>query len=336
MSPHVVGFSLNSSRHFLRIHFGRISLAALLSFLLFAAIFTTRARAVGRFYISIPGPALSYVPLYYGQEKGFFAQEGLDVQVLVVRGVIGVSSLMSGEIDVTCHAGSGFSAILRGIPLKIISVTRDRPLHELLVAPSIAASADLKGKTIAVGSLEGTAAVITRRVLEAKGLDPQKDVLLLTMEAYARLQALVSGKVAGAMMTPPSTYLAQDQGFKVFGRGRDFMRYLQTGVVATDAYIKQKRERLVRFLRAWNRGLKFYQDHPDVMLPFIQKKLAVKDAQLARRMYEDDAPYILPGGRLSAEAMKEIIETGKEALHIKEPVPTEKVFDFSLAAESVK
>jgi len=34
--------------------------------------------------------------------------------------------------------------------------------------------------------------------------------------------------------------------------------------------------------------------------------------------------------------MKEIIETGKEALRIKEPVPTEKVFDFSLAAEAVK
>jgi NitT/TauT family transport system substrate-binding protein len=336
MSPHVVGFYLSSSRHFLRIHFGRTSVIALLSFLLFAAIFTTRAAALERFYISIPGPALSYVPLYYAQEKGFFAEEGLDVQVLVVRGVIGVSSLMSGEIDVTCHAGSGFSAILRGIPLKIISVTRDRPLHELLVAPAIGTSADLQGKTIAVGSLEGTAAVITRRVLEAKGLDPQKDVLLLTMEAYARLQALATGKVAGAMMTPPSTYLAQDQGFKVFGRGRDSMRYLQTGVVATDVYIKQKRERLVRFLRAWNRALKFYQDHPDVMVPFIQKKLAVKDAHLARRMYEDDAPYILPGGRLSADAMKEIIETGKEALRIKEAVPVEKVFDFSLAAESVK
>jgi len=31
-------------------------------------------HAADRFYISIPGPTLSYVPLYYGQEKGFFAQ----------------------------------------------------------------------------------------------------------------------------------------------------------------------------------------------------------------------------------------------------------------------
>ncbi len=292
--------------------------------------------AAERFYISIVGPTLSYVPLFYAQEKGFFAQEGFDLQVLIVRGVIGVSSLMSGEIDVTCHAGSGFSAALRGVPIKIISVTRDRPVHELIVAPNINSPADLKGKAIAVGSLDGTAAVMTRRILQAKGLDAQKDVNLLSMDTPARLQSLFSGRVAGAMMTPPSVYLAQDQGYKVFGRGRDFMRFLQTGVVTTDANIKQKREKLVRFLKAWNRGLKVYQDSSEIMIPYIQKRLGVKDAQMARRMYDDDAPFILTGGRLGADAAREIVDIGREALQIKEPIPAEKIFDFSLASEAVR
>jgi len=292
--------------------------------------------AAERFNISIAGPTLSYVPLYYTQEKGFFAQEGLDLQVLVVRGVIGVSSLMSGEIDVTCHAGSGFSAALRGVPIKIISVTRDRPIHELIVAPNINSPADLKGKAIAVGSLDGTAAVMTRRILQAKGLDGQKDVNLLSMDTPARLQSLFSGRVAGAMMTPPSVYLAQDQGYKVFGRGRDYMRFLQTGVVTTDANIKQKREKLVRFLKVWNRGLKVYQDSPEIMIPYIQKRLGVKDAQMARRMYDDDAPFILTGGRLGADAAREIVDIGREALQIKEPIPAERIFDFSLASEAVR
>jgi NitT/TauT family transport system substrate-binding protein len=309
---------------------------SILYLILLSLVWTTRGATAERFFISIPGPTLSYAPLYYGQEKGFFSQEGLDLHVLVVRGIIGVSSLMSGEIDVTCHAGSGFSATLRGIPIKIISVTRDRPIHELIVGPAVSSSADLKGKAIAVGSLEGTAAVMTRRILQAKGLDPQKDVTLLSMDTPARLQSLMSGKVAGGMMTPPSTYLAMDQGYQVFGRGRDYMRFLQTGVVATDSHIKQKREQLVRFLRAWNRSLKFYQDNPEVMLPYIQKKLGVKDAQLARRMVDDDAPYILPGGRLSPDAMKEIIEIGREALKIKEPISPDRVFDFSLATEALK
>lgn len=288
------------------------------------------------FFISIPGPTLSYTHLYYGQEKALFAQEGLELQVLVVRGVIGVSSLMSGEIDVTCHAGSGLAAALRGLPIKVISVSHDRPIHELIVAPSIASAADLKGKSIAVGSLEGTAAVITRRVLQAKGLDPQKDVTLLSMDTAVRIQSLFTGKVAGAMMTPPSTYLAEDRGFRVLGRGRDYMRYLQTGVVTTDANIKRKRGAIVRFLRAWNRAFKFFQDNPEIMIPYIQKKLGVKDIQLARRMYEDDVHTISLTGILNPAAAKEILETAVEALRLKEPVSAERVFDFSLAAEAVK
>lgn len=306
------------------------------AFLLILLFHPCSGSAAEKFFISIPGPTLSYVPLYYGQEKGFFAQEGLDLQVLVVRGIVGVSSLMSGEIDVTCHAGSGFSAALRGVPVKVISVTRDRPIHELVVSGAIQQPADMRGKSIAVGSLDGTAAIMTRRILQAKGLDAQKDINFLSMDTPARLQSLFSGRVAGAMMTPPAIYLALDQGYKVLGRGRDYMRYLQTGVVSSDANIKQKREKLVRFLRAWNRGLKTYQENPEIMIPYIQKRLGVKDAQLARRMYDDDAPFVLEGGRLSGEASKEIVEIGREALHIKEPVAPERIFDFSLAAEAMK
>lgn len=296
----------------------------------------TEAAAAEPFYVSIPGPTLSYVHLYYGQEKGFFLQEGLDLQVLIVRGIIGISSLMSGEINLTCHAGSGLAAALRGVPVKVISVTHDSPVHELIVAPSIKSPEDLKGKAISVGSVEGTAAVIMRRILQAKGLDPEKDVTLLSMNTTARLQSLLSGNVAGAMVTPPTTYFAIDRGFQVMGRGKDYMRYLQTGVVATDAAIKGNRENIVRFLRTWDRALKFYQDNPEIMIPYIQKKLGVKDAKLARRMYEDDVRTISLTGIVNRETAKEIVDTGREALHIKEPVPTERIFDFSLATEALR
>jgi NitT/TauT family transport system substrate-binding protein len=294
------------------------------------------SAAATPFYISIPGPTLSYTHLYYGQENGIFAQEGLDVRVLVVRGIIGLSSLMSGEIDLTCHAGSGLAAALRGLPVKVVSVTHDRPVHELIVHNSITSPAELKGKAIAIGSLEGTAAVITRRILEAKGLDPQKDVTLLSMDTTARLQSLLSGKVPAAMVTPPTTYLALEHGFHSMARGRDHLRYLQTGIVATEKAIKQKPPQIVRFLRGWNRALKFYQDNPEIMIPYIQKKLRVSDARLARRMYEEDAPSVSLTGVLTNEAAREILETGREALRLKETVPVERVFDFSPAAEALR
>ena len=119
-------------------------------------------------------------------------------------------------------------------------------------------------------------------------------------------------------------------------RGRDHIRYLQTGVVATDTAIKQKRGNIIRFLRGWNRALKFYQDNPETMIPYIQKKLAVSDAKMARRMYDEDREIISLTGILNNDAAREILDTAREALRIKEPVAVEKVFDFSLGAEALR
>lgn len=47
------------------------------------------AAGAERFYNSLPGPSLSYALLSYGQENVFFAEQGLDLKVLVVRGMIG-------------------------------------------------------------------------------------------------------------------------------------------------------------------------------------------------------------------------------------------------------
>ena len=58
--------------------------------------------------------------------------------------------------------------------------------------------------------------------------------------------------------------------------------------------------------------------------------------ELARRMYDDDAPYILPGGRLSPDAMKEIIEIGREALRIKEPDISGSSFRFFIGHRSAE
>jgi ABC-type nitrate/sulfonate/bicarbonate transport system substrate-binding protein len=137
MQPHVFGFFALSSYVAAPACRSLTALGLILYLILLSMVWTDKGETAERFFISIPGPTLSYAPLYYGQEKGFFSQEGLDLHVLAVRGIVGVSSLMAGEIDVTCHAGSGFSAALRRIPIKIISVTRDRRIHELIVGPAI-------------------------------------------------------------------------------------------------------------------------------------------------------------------------------------------------------
>src|ERR1043166_9810552 len=112
------------------------------------------AGAADKLIIMTAGLSIRHTPLYYGQENGFFKDEGLDLQALVVRaGQVGIASLMSGEVDAITNAGTGLAAAIRGLPVKIISVDGDRPSHELLVLPSIRNPAELKGKSIGLGSM---------------------------------------------------------------------------------------------------------------------------------------------------------------------------------------
>src|SRR5215472_3773257 len=73
-----------------------------------------------KFIIMSAGLSIRHTPFYYGQENGFFKDEGLEVQALVVRaGQVGIASLMSGEVDAITNAGTGLAASIRGLPVKI-------------------------------------------------------------------------------------------------------------------------------------------------------------------------------------------------------------------------
>src|SRR5215471_11081036 len=312
---------------------GKIFLAAILAWIFI--IPADGGMAADKLVIMTAGLSIRHTPLYYGQENGFFKDEGLELQMLVIRaGQVGVASLMSGEVDAITHAGTALAAAIRGIPLKIISVDSDRPTHELLVLPTIRTSADLKGKSIGLGSIEGTGGIVMRRILQAKGLNPERDVNLISMGGEVRLPSMMSGAIAGAMLSPPYTFLAADQGYQVFGRGRDYVRYLTEGIVISENRIKQKRGTLVRFVRAWNRGTKFYKNNPSIMISYVQKKFAIKDVRLARLLYEDDAQTRAENGSLDNAAKSEVFETAKEIMKVKSSLSGNQVFDFSLIEEA--
>jgi NitT/TauT family transport system substrate-binding protein len=295
----------------------------------------TPSVAAEKFIIMTPGPSVPYTPLHYGVEAGFFKEQGIEVQVLAVRaGQIGVASLTSGEVDAITHAGTGVAAAIRGLPVKVISVSNERPNHEMLVLPTVRGPQDLKGKSLGIGSLEGTGGIIVRRILQAKGLNPDKDVTFISMATEVRLQALISSTVAGAMMSPPYTFLAVDRGYQVFGRGKDYVRYLTEGVVTSDSKIKQKRSSLIRFLRGWNKSVNYYRANPGLMVAYIQKRFAIKHGRLAERMYEEDAANRTENGEIDNAAIAEILETARETMKVKTSISANQLFDFSLLQET--
>ena len=67
-----------------------------------------------RLRLSVPVHGVSHVAFYAAKEKGYFQEEGLDVEVILMSGAIGIRALIAGDVDASTVGGSALPPIFRG------------------------------------------------------------------------------------------------------------------------------------------------------------------------------------------------------------------------------
>src|SRR3990172_12527130 len=174
------------------------------------------AQGLERALITHSSESISITPLVYGIEKGFYRNEGVDLQFRILRGDLAIAAMVnSREVDYIYGAGTAFLAALRGAPVKILSHDFKSVLFYLMAQPNIQSGKDLKGKKIAVSSLGGTGAASARASLRALGLDPDKDVTYIVIGAASiRMAAMESRSIEAAIMPVPWNFRMKQKGFK--------------------------------------------------------------------------------------------------------------------------
>ena len=100
--------------------------------------------------VGVPSPSVSYFPVIVAARKGFFAQEGIPAEFIVMKPSIISAALSNGEIHFTTATGTAAGAILRGFPFKIVVYFSTRLMDSLVVKPQIKTVAELRGKIIGV------------------------------------------------------------------------------------------------------------------------------------------------------------------------------------------
>src|SRR5256885_12536940 len=90
------------------------------------------AHAAGPTRIGVPSPSVSYFPLIVSWKKGFFAQEGIQTEIITMKPSIVPAALSNGEIQFTTATGTAAGGIRRGVPFKIVTHYYNRPMHSLL------------------------------------------------------------------------------------------------------------------------------------------------------------------------------------------------------------
>jgi NitT/TauT family transport system substrate-binding protein len=129
-----------------------------------------------------------FITFPLAQSRGFLRQEGIDAEIVLIRGNAALAALTGGDIDYTVGIPQGVRGALAGLPLKIIACFEPSSTLALLVLPKIESLADLKGKTIAVGAVGGAPTRIARLIFQQSHVDPDREINFLTTgAAQARL-----------------------------------------------------------------------------------------------------------------------------------------------------
>src|SRR5690242_12732008 len=111
------------------------------------------ASAPTRVTIHIPSKSLSVMPYYFGKDKGFFAAEQIEPQLVMMAPPIAIAALVAGELDFSSTTGAATSAIMRGLPLRRVFYVQQDPVHVLLAQPDIKSIQELIGKIVGVTAL---------------------------------------------------------------------------------------------------------------------------------------------------------------------------------------
>jgi ABC-type nitrate/sulfonate/bicarbonate transport system substrate-binding protein len=296
-------------------------------------VFTEANAQLKKIRVCTPGAGTGSMHIHTAKERGYFAQENLDVDVLVTRGQICTMALINGQMELTTNPNV-FDAMVAGkFQGKVIYVTAKTLGHRFIVAPDIKSFNDLKGKTIAISTFGGLTDMLTREILEQHGVRPHKDVALLQLGTPdVRYGALKAGTVKAALVSSTQALTGIRDGFRELPYHQP--PWLSSPIVASDELLARERAMLRGFLRAVTKGHFYYGHYPSQAIALTQKVQRIDSQVMAKQIYDDDMLRHNPGGGLEEAAMRKVVERSREMLKVQRKVELVEIFDPSMAKEA--
>jgi NitT/TauT family transport system substrate-binding protein len=289
--------------------------------------------------VGIPSISISSGSFIVAREMGFYKEEGLNVDLVVMRGAPAIQALIGGTVPFASSGGAGLLPIVRGAPLRVVFTTFYRPMFWLYSKPEIRTIEDLRGKKIGVSSIGSGPDSLLRVLLKKQGLEGGRDVAILaTGPGPARFFALKAGATDAAVLNEQAALMAQEAGYRQlfsFTKGEDFVE-VQGSIVLRESLLQSDPVLVEKFTRATLKGLLYLKDNPAGSIAVHARVLKVNDA-MATRVYELARPSTTADGTVSEEVQKKSIDQIVERISdLKEPPATKKVFDFSLTRKIYK
>jgi NitT/TauT family transport system substrate-binding protein len=291
------------------------------------------ALAAERVTIATPSRGLFEFPVVVAMRKGFFKDEGIEVDKVQMQPALGVKALMTGDVDYLLAWGSALRAAVTGVPLKAVVGFAGRPLHVLVARPEIKTPKDLKGKIIGVDSVAGTVDYLSRVAVRHFGMEPDRDVtIIVTGESPTRLAALRAGSIDATPIDVAFAVKAEDEGFKRLIYLGDIIELPLSGMAVMDTKLKAQRDQVKRVVRAGVRGARFMKQNRSETIQMLSDYLRITPTQSAKA-YDASISSFTDDGIISDKGVQLDVQLTKERLKITKDIPLSQLVDWSVVRE---
>ena len=240
---------------------------------------------------------MNVFPLYYGKEKGFFLEQGIDLEIEYLHGG---PELVRAVQEEKIHVGTiglpPFSkAFAEGLPAKIVGSAIMRQLNYYVVArPEIQTMTDLKGKKIGILSFGSCDEYFIRRMLKMEGINPNTEIELVSLgDRFGDLNCFTAGQIDAGFIGEPKVTEGEHLGlFKVLARVGDYFPKFQWGVIfARNDFIEKQPELLARILEGFRNACRYIQENPEETIELGSKLFDVSTEVFRGALHRDLANW---------------------------------------------
>ncbi len=281
--------------------------------------------------------SIVFLPPKVALDHGFYRQQGLDIEQIVMGAGVMAAAQLSGEVDYTNSYPATIHTAAQGAPLRIVSTVVGAPLFVFLGRPEIQTVADLRGKLIGITTRGGAVDKVTRDLLALAGMDADSDVTLVPAGGGATisLDALLSGRVQATALSAPWFVRARDQGMRVLAKTPEVLHEPQNGLAVTVDRLAQQREQVRRLVQAEIAAVRFIHQNRAVSVGLLRDWLEVTDRE-AEESYEFAVPAFVTDGRIDVAGLGRYVTNEKANGTLPADFQIERILDTGVADEAVR
>lgn len=305
-----------------------------------ALVPTSRAADLQKVRVSMAAKTVIYSPYLIAMDKGYYAEEGLDIAVTMAGGGVATPAQISGTIDINTSGPVALSPILRGAALKIVYTEATRAPYQLWsTSHDLKTLKDLKGKQVGIISRGDTFEISMKLALLQAGL-PLDWVSYTALGAANNLGPAFLARSLPAVVLPNVDFeqLRRRDALKQGELVVDMMHQLEqpySGVAVTDSYLKDHADVVRGFLRATMKGVRYMARYKDQTIAIVEKHNENFDREVDENDYAVTAPILTKDGTVPDSVLKKDMEVRAALLDLPtdQIPPISKAYDYRLVRE---